>query len=269
MRKVVNFAYFSQRYKFFLGFMILTDNFKRKISTRALILAFLLVITFGSCAAGQDAAGEKPLKVSILGDSYSTFEGWIPEGYIAWYKPVPKEGRNTDVTDVNQTWWKILLDRNGWELETNNSYSGSTVCNTGYEGNDYSDRSFINRLGLLGNPDVIFVFGGTNDSWAHAPVGEYVWENWTPSQLYTYRPAAAYMMSGLKRLYPEAQVICLINDAITDEVKESTAEVCRHYGIDYLQLEGIDKKADHPDIQGMQQIAEFIETHSNIGKKQD
>ena len=49
-----------------------------------------------------------------------------------------------------------------------NSYSGSTICNTGYRDEDYSDRSFINRTTLLGNPDIILICGGTNDSWANA-----------------------------------------------------------------------------------------------------
>lgn len=210
-----------------------------------------------SCRAGAETAAT-PVKVSVLGDSYSTFEGWIPEGYIAWYKPVPKEGRPTDVTDVGQTWWKMFVDSGDYVLEANNSYSGSTVCNTGYGGNDYSDRSFVSRVGLLSEPDIIFVFGGTNDSWAGSPLGEYVWSDWTHSDLYAYRPASAYMVSNLQTLYPAARIVCLINDDISAEVKESTAEVCRHYGVEYVQLEDISKQSGHPDAAGMRQILEAV-----------
>lgn len=49
-------------------------------------------------------------------------------------------------------------------MKRNNSYSGSTVCHTGYQKADYSDRSFATRMDNLGNPDVLLVFGGTNDS---------------------------------------------------------------------------------------------------------
>lgn len=227
------------------------ENQNQKIMKKIALLAIAAILGMsGSCTAQK--------KVSVLGDSYSTFEGWIPEGYIAWYKPVVPAGRQTDVTTPEETWWKILIDENGYQLETNNSYSGSTICNTGYEGNDYSDRSFINRVDLLGNPDIIYVFGGTNDSWAGSPIGEYIWEDWTPEQLYSYRPATAYLMSSLKEKYPEAEIVVLINDEISDDVKESTAEICRHYGVPFIQLEGIEKMTGHPDRKGMRQIVEQI-----------
>lgn len=42
--------------------------------------------------------------VAVLGDSYSTFEGFIPKGYATWYSPTaPPE--TTDVNKVEQTWW--------------------------------------------------------------------------------------------------------------------------------------------------------------------
>lgn len=227
-----------------------------------------VLLGFNACAGTRTAQGNEPTvleetpapkKVSILGDSYSTFEGWIPEGYIAWYKPVPKEGRPTDVTEVGQTWWKILLEKEDYDLETNNSYSGSTICNTGYEGKDYSDRSFVNRAGMLGNPDLIIVFGGTNDSWAGVPTGEFVWSDWTEADLYSYRPATAFLIEELKTGYPEADLLFIINDDISDEIKESTAEICNHYNIPYVQLEGIEKMSGHPDQKGMVQIVDQIE----------
>ena len=52
------------------------------------------------------------------------------------------------------------MENGDYELERNNSYSGSTVCHTGYKGADYSDRSFITRMVDLGQPDIILVFWG-------------------------------------------------------------------------------------------------------------
>ncbi|MBO4468239.1 MAG: hypothetical protein J5766_02950, partial [Clostridia bacterium] len=46
-------------------------------------------------------------KTLILGDSYSTFEGAIPEGYHTWY--FKGEHDNTDVCRVEQTWWNIVF----------------------------------------------------------------------------------------------------------------------------------------------------------------
>ena len=104
--------------------------------------------------------------VAVLGDSYSTFEGFIPKGYATWYTTAVQKA--TDVNKVEQTWWWQVIKEGGYKMGNINSYSGSTICNTGYRDEDYSDRSFINRTTLLGNPDIILICGGTNDSWANA-----------------------------------------------------------------------------------------------------
>ena len=55
--------------------------------------------------------------VFILGDSYSTFKGYIPDEYHAYYS---SEGRKeTDVNAVSQTWWKMLLDETKANLVLN------------------------------------------------------------------------------------------------------------------------------------------------------
>lgn len=96
-------------------------------------------------------------KVSILGDSYSTFYGHVsPAANLCWYG-VPGEKKENDVTKVEETWWYRFIHEHGFQLERNNSYSGSTVCHTGYEKADYSDRSFITRIHNLGTPDIILV----------------------------------------------------------------------------------------------------------------
>ena len=86
----------------------------------------------------------------------------------------------------------------------NNSFSGATVCNTGYNKEDYTDRSFISRMDNLGCPDIIFIFGGTNDSWAGSPLGEFQYSGWTKETLYCFRPAMAYMLDHMKKRYRAA-----------------------------------------------------------------
>ena len=175
-----------------------------------------------------------------------------PSNWI-WYAPNPIN--NTDVTDVNQTWWKIFIDENGYQLEKNNSFSGATVCNRGYNGEDYTDRSFLTRLSDLGDPDMILVFGATNDDWAGSPIGDYVWSDWTSAQLYSFRPAMAKMLSDLKARYPRAELVVMVNDMLKAIVKGSIVDICDHYGVPYLSLHDIDKKSDHPSIAGMREIA--------------
>lgn len=198
--------------------------------------------------------------VSILGDSYSTFESCVyPDTNAVWYWK--KSGSATDVRKADQTWWHKLISERGYRLCKNNSFSGSTVCNTGYHGRDYSDRSFIARMKNLGEPDIIYIFGGTNDSWAQVPVGEFKYSDWTAEDLYKFRPAMAYMLSSMKEYYPGTDIVCLINNGLSEDVTQSIISICDHYGVDYIQLVDIDRIEGHPSVKGMQQIVEQISAH--------
>ena len=216
--------------------------------------------------AVSEAAGGDTLRVSILGDSYSTFEGWLPRGNAIWY--FDRDGKyartNNDVGKVEETWWyQVIAGADALVLEKNNSYSGATICFTGYKGQDgrpgdYSDRSFIVRASNLGHPDVILVCGGTNDSWCGAQVGEYIWKDWSNEDLHLFRPAMAKMCSELKDLYPEAYVLFILNDQLRDEVNESVHKICRHYHIDCVDLQDIDKQGGHPSQAGMKAFADQV-----------
>ena len=126
---------------------------------KKIILPLLLLLTI-------TVYGQQRLRVSILGDSYSTYQYYIPEGNEPWYFD-PVRTDLTDVSDVRQTWWWQVVHDGGFILEKNDSYSGSTICYTGYNDDDYSPRSFITRLPRLGSPDIILIFGNTNDQCAH------------------------------------------------------------------------------------------------------
>ncbi|MFV0291163.1 MAG: SGNH/GDSL hydrolase family protein [Mangrovibacterium sp.] len=197
-------------------------------------------------------------QISILGDSYSTFGGHVlPDTNYVWYGIPDKKAQN-DVTKVEEMWWHPIVNREGYRLEQNNSFSGSTICNTGYRGEDYSNRSFITRLTKLGNPDIILVFGGTNDSWAKAPIGEFKYNNWTIEELYTFRPAFAFMLFALKNKYPKAKIYNITNSELSNEVSESMNEICNYYEISNILLEDIDKQAGHPSVSGMKSIAQQV-----------
>ncbi len=200
-------------------------------------------------------------KVSILGDSYSTFKGHVkPDTNLVWY-PADKN----DVVKVEQTWWHQFLNNYGYVLEVNNSYSGSTICNTGYRKEDYSDRSFITRMDKLGNPDIILIFGATNDSWAGAPIGEYKYDSWTREELYSFRPALAYLLNGLQYLYPRASVYYMLNSELKGSINESVYTICHRYGVPVVTLYNIEKQRSHPSIAGMKAISEQM--HSFLEKE--
>ncbi len=204
-------------------------------------------------------AQAKP-SVSILGDSYSTFEGYLtPDTMDIWYFEGAQDARRTDVKSVSETWWMQLIKKKNWKLEVNNSWSGSTICYTGYRDEDYSRRSFITRVPALGSPDIILIFGGTNDSWANAPIGEFKYSDWRRADLYTFRPAMACMLAKIKERYPTADVYVISNDGLKPEITGSMEQICKHYDVPMIQLHGISKTAGHPNVQGMMQIAEQLE----------
>lgn len=225
-----------------------TFSIKRLLHTSLAIAALIIF------SASLDAQNRKT--VSILGDSYSTFEGFVdPATNEMWYYAKVNEN-NTDVDNVRKTWWHKFITDNGYRLEKNNSYSGSTISYTGYQGNDYSARSFLSRMDNLGSPDMILIFGATNDSWAGAPIGDFNWDkNPADGNFRAFRPALQQMLSHMKDRYPNTEIIYLINDGLKPEITSSIIEACKRFEIPYLELHDIDKTAGHPNTRGMAQIA--------------
>lgn len=224
---------------------------------KVLLFVFLLASLSG---------GAQTKSVSVLGDSYSTFEGFLtPNTNAVWYELKNKQ-QKTDVVNVKQTWWHQLISKKGWRLCVNNSYSGSTICNTGYDGNDYSDRSFVTRMDNLGCPDIIFIFGATNDSWAGSPLGEYQYDGIRPDQLWQFRPALAHLLAWMKDRYVNTELYFILNSELKPGINESVNIICEHYGVPVITLKDIDKKSGHPSVKGMEQIAGQIE--KTISNKQ-
>ena len=122
---------------------------------KKLLLLLATAVSMSACVKQPEPP--KQIRFSILGDSYSTFEGYVhPETNDVY--PFETIG----VTSVEQMWWHKVAVEKGWVLDINNSFSGSLVCNYNYA-NFYGPHSFLNRMDDLGQPDVIFVFGATND----------------------------------------------------------------------------------------------------------
>ncbi|MCF0202566.1 MAG: hypothetical protein HUK08_04300 [Bacteroidaceae bacterium] len=205
-------------------------------------------------------------KVSILGDSYSTFKGYIsPDVNEPWYPRDEKDANNkpkNDVQDVSQTWWRVFLDNNKdkYQLEKNNSYSGATISCHGYQNEDYCYRSYATRCVNLGNPDIILVFGATNDSWAGAQVGDYQYANFTKQDLFKFRPAMAHFLQTIRMYYPKAEIHFILNSELREEINESIYTLCHQYHVPVIALKDIDKQMGHPSKKGMSAIAQQVET---------
>ena len=217
-------------------------------------IRIILAVTLAILSIDINAQTNDTKTFSIIGDSYSTFKEYIPDGYISWYSTTAR--KDNDVTSVEETWWYMFAKENGYKLLLNESFSGTTICNTGYKGVDYSEKSFIKRMYKVTSdiPDLIIIFGATNDSWANSPIGELKYENWTPSDLYSFLPACCFMLDHLTTVAKDSQIIFIINTELKEEITNGIIEACRHYGVQSLQLKDIEKKSSHPSIKGMAQI---------------
>lgn len=229
-----------------------------------------IVMTLMVSACTKTPEEPETTRFSILGDSYSAFKGYVqPDSNDVYHY------ENIGVTGPEQMWWSQVANSKGWILEKNNSFSGALVCNYDYV-NYYGQYSFIRRMDNLGHPDVIFIFGATNDAYAHSdgnlydPVvslGDYVYSDWTEEQLCDFRPALAYLFDQLKSLYPNAKLYFLLDmnlgtGGVTEqrraEFLESIQRISHHYHVDCINLWNISKSQWHPNAEGQKNIADQV-----------
>lgn len=148
------------------------------------------------------------LGISILGDSISTYDGWIPEGFNVFY---PFDG---ELTDVSQTWWKSLIEETGMELCANNSSSGSTCSGDSLSIDDpmfgCSDGRLSFLVGSQGRlPDVIVIYMGTNDLLKGVPIGDNDGTKLVEEgNVENFSDAYCLMLDKLASYYPTAQIFC-------------------------------------------------------------
>ena len=204
---------------------------------------------------------------SIIGDSYSAYTGWIPEGYNSYYGNDEKDTYKS-VTSPAQMWWHILSSQLKMPLINNGSWAGTTICTTGYSGADYTKSAFVTRVkSLFGEnnttavkPDFIFVFGGTNDDWANSPIGELKYSDWTTDDLKSVLPAFCYLLDYIKLYNPHATIINVVNEGMDETIATGMATACEHYGAVNMGLTGINKLGGHPSATGQATIADEIMT---------
>ena len=124
------------------------------------------VPTAAPANTGSTSASVAKTRVSIIGDSISTFEGWMPAGYAKFY-PIPE---NPTVISAAQTYWYKLIYNymSNATLDMNIAWSGTLVTrctNTAMSSQHWYGHSFVERFidKGMGDPDVILLHGGTND----------------------------------------------------------------------------------------------------------
>ena len=202
-------------------------------------------------------------KLSILGDSISTYEGVSNDkaaSSATAYNPAFYRG----IFPLSSTYWHRVMDNLGLTLCVNNSWSGGNLS-----GVDNPD-SGVNRAKSLSrddgtSPDIIIVFMGIND------LGRNV-----DAEIF----AADYKrtLDTIKELHPSTQVCCvnipdrdiflkhraeLFNSIIESAVKSAGKNffiadlfTSRLNG-DFYYMNTLDGL--HPDEDGMKIIAEIVE----------
>lgn len=151
-------------------------------------------------------------KLSLLGDSISSYTGTIPEGNDVYYT-----GNNSGVSDYTQMWWSVLCRKTGMIPCVINGWSGSGVT-------QLTDSAHVNKVPMSdvsrcqalhannANPDVILIAGGVNDySYAQQasqkPSG---WDGTTaPVNGNSFDETYAVMIKNIQTAYPNAVVVCL------------------------------------------------------------
>lgn len=155
--------------------------------------------------------------IGIIGDSISTFSGWIPSGYATHY---PKD----NVTTVDMTWWykvAIALGLNPSTQVSNCSWSGSKVTGNSASTSSASAACSTRRITDIANfrlggnaPDVVLCYISCNDWGSSVALGDWTIDDGRPqdsTNVETASDAYALMLYKLKEHYPSATIFCLTN----------------------------------------------------------
>ncbi|MCQ2168842.1 MAG: SGNH/GDSL hydrolase family protein, partial [Bacteroidales bacterium] len=244
-------------------------------------------LTVEVTALVDDIAGAK--KLSIIGDSISSFEGWLPEGnkYFADYYI------GGGLQDWTKTYWGALCTKymvGKLQMEKNISWTGSCVAQDTRTGSSYRP-AFVTRYGKsnvgatyalnsIGSPDIVIIYGGTNDRYNSGYGLSDV--NSTPDDaefdaifkksndnlvVTSFVQAYVKLINMVHADCPDAKIINIIGDYVTLEQIASIKKISDHYTfckyVDFSnggsgnpkigKLNGV-----HPNIDGMDYMAKTI-----------
>jgi len=223
----------------------------------------------------------KGLKISIYGDSISTFEGYsntLNKDNMVYF---PIKGL---VKDVNDTWWKIFIDNNEIELVVNNSSSGCYVHGVGNNSGSTYDEGIGKRLDYLhiGNnyPDAIIIYMGINDLGHRIESGydiDYKFGKCNKKDIKTFIDAYDYMIRKIISKYPKAKLFLMnyqylsfdSNKDLKDEYNNIIKMIANNYKCNLIDIASSSISGDqyrhfssdnlHPNNDGMKVIAECVE----------
>lgn len=222
--------------------------------------------------------------LSILGDSISTYSGYIPDNNRSRYP----EG---DVDSVDKTYWKKIIDTLGMKLGVNESWAGSLVSWDGTtENNDIGENKHIasttriSHLGDNGTPDIILIFAGTNDIGHEVEIGEinnltYA-EDVSNLSVSTFSESYTAMIMRIQYYYPKSKILVLTPcfakytsytyytpDRLNQYINK-IIEICEIMGVDVIDtrktgfnmynINDLTIDGLHPNAKGMELLSDSI-----------
>jgi len=200
--------------------------------------------------------------LSYFGDSITTYENCIPDGFISYY---PVGG--CDVDSKEDTWWYQLTQKLGYTLLMNNSFSGTMVTKGTIYPNDEWYGTNDKRIELCAkdgiNPDIIIIHMGTND-FSHGV------------SVTSFTTAYKLMLDRLYYFYDDVEIyLCLhpynkYGDKVVQirlDYNEAIKKIANEYHLTYFDLTEVITKDNvqtmmcynpHPSALGMKTMADYI-----------
>lgn len=247
----------------------------------------------GGSGNTQSTPEHNPFKgkiISFLGDSITTFNGWIPtedgfnKNHAVFYPCL-------DIDSVEYTWWKMLLNNLEAKLGVNDSWSGSRVSNSATVNDSecgpdacMASNTRIKNLGANGTPDFILFYGGTND--AGRPVTslgsfdsnqEYKNPDLNAITWSSFADAYRTAIQRLQYYYPTTKIVVMLpiytgsyySISNLDKYNEVIKEICDYFGVECLDMRacgihyqslGHYMQPDrlHPNRAGMVEIERYV-----------
>ena len=236
--------------------------------------------------SAQPTPSAKTVKVSLIGDSISTFSGYINSGNLAYYPRAVEQRAAADieVVDVKQTyWWQLIyIYMSNAVLEKSDAWSGS--CMGGYDNTCMVSRYTQERVG---NPDVIIINAGTNDLVREnhyliegVPMSEEDTVHPTDAEMeeifakaeadYTTLSESLFVESYVKILHkiradlPNVQFLLIIGDRFSQAERKAIISIAERYDAHYVDFLALGRNClekqsyVHPSIRGMATMSKYI-----------
>lgn len=255
-------------------FTVVTDRYTYEFTKADIKLSLGLVTIVSLDFSTPDVQPKR--KVGVLGDSISTFAGYMDPSYSAFYpgSDATPNGTGT-VQSVQKTyWWKVINEKMKYgvlDKNRTNSWSGTKVVSEG------GVKGFVDRAYAFEDPDIIMIHGGTNDMNQTTPMGNFDFDL-PMSQLNDkcFRSAYVKLIKMLQTRYPGVQIIIIVGDRLAyyeynnskPELNYATSaiEIAKHFGLPYVDFTNNGKSynslpkstGSHPNATGMQQMADKI-----------